>query len=185
MLVSLTLFVLVLGACSARTDKDVLFIRYHLEDYKAETVPYEEEIQFTLTTEEILDGIEKPQEIASVYDTDVFVYEVKKRENKLNSEQEILISVGFDGNIHEKGTLLTTFQLNKENNTYTTSPSFKKDIRAYNERGELGDYGGGVGDSEGRFQQEILYVFQKEELQESKEWTFEIEGLTLLKYQEK
>ena len=178
---ALSLFVL--GACSSSDDKDIIHIRQNLEDYQAKTVPYEEEIQFTLTTKEILEGVEEPRKITTVHDTEVFLTDIKEEVNELNNKQEILVFVGLDGKVEEKGTLLSTFRLN-EDDTYTSGPNFLTDIRAINERGEDGDFGGTVGDYEGRSGQRVLYVFAKDELMGSKEWTFEIEGLYLLEYQE-
>lgn len=175
---------MVLGACSINSDKDIYFIRENLDKYNAETVPYEEEIQFKLITKDILEGIEKPNKITSAYDTDVYISDIKERKNELKNKQEIIINIGLVGNIEDQGTLLSTFRLN-EDDTYSSSPNFKQDIRAFNKQGELGDFGGGIGGSEGRFKQGVVYIFNKDELMKSQEWTFEIEGLSLLKYQEK
>ncbi|EDL66523.1 hypothetical protein [Bacillus sp. SG-1] len=182
-LVWTTFLLFILGACKSSDGKDIIHIRQNLEDYQAETVPYEEEIQFTLTTKEILEGVEEPRKITTVHDTEVFLAGIEEEVNELNNKHEILVFVGLDGKVEEKGTLLSTFRLN-EDDTYTSGPNFLTDIRAINERGEDGDFGGTVGDYEGRFEQRVLYVFEKDELMGNKEWTFEIEGLYLLEYQE-
>ncbi|NSL52925.1 hypothetical protein [Calidifontibacillus erzurumensis] len=108
------LFSLVTTGCSiwelTDEEKDILYKRTNLEKYEAETTPYPKKIKFSLIPNEVVNGI---------YATDVYVIEVKERENNVRKEKEILVMVGFDSHLNEKeGTMLSTFRLN-ENNTYT------------------------------------------------------------------
>ncbi|WP_216776625.1 hypothetical protein [Metabacillus halosaccharovorans] len=163
-------------------EKDILFVRLNLGDFHAETTPYQHKIEFTLKTEEIINGLDEPIKIASIYDTDVDVTEVRERENELKGEKEIIVNVGFDGHFkQEGGTMLATFSLNDDGTHRTGSVEFE----AFDDNGVSGEYGGGAEDYEGQYQQHVHYNFEKDEFMKSNEWTFVISGLHLLKYNKK
>lgn len=170
------------SACSIIEEKDIQFIRQNLDAYHTETIPYKEEITFTLPTEKILNGIVEPIKITSIHDTDVFVIETYEKENPFTKNKEIDIIIGFDSHVNSKnGTVLSHFRLN-DDGTYTTGDVFH---RVFDENGELGNFGRGSGDHEGRFEQFVSFTFEQEELKKSRELTFEISGLYQLNYTEK
>ncbi|OEH92532.1 hypothetical protein [Bacillus solimangrovi] len=171
-------FIMIMGAYLTNEKKDILYIRHNLDKFHTETVPYHDEIEFTLKTDEVIHGIDKPIKITSIYDTDVYVTEVREKKN------HIYVVLGFDSHINwQGGTMLSFFRLN-DDDYYTFSTGFIE-FDAYDEYGEIGDYGGGFGDNRGQYQQVGHYNFDKEEFLKSNEWTFEISGFHLLNYSEK
>lgn len=162
-------------------EKGISYVRRNLDMHQAETVPYQNDITFTLTTKQILNGLSEPIHINQVYDTDIYVEEVKEKMNDLKEKKEYLIIVGFNSHYHaDGGKMLSLFRLNK-NQTRTNTIR----LRAYGENGDEGDYGSGFGDSEGKSEQMAMFVFTKKELQKSKRWTFQMSNMHLLNYSKK
>lgn len=173
---------LIISACSLNEEKDIQFIRHNLDDYYAETIPYKEKITFTLSTEKILNGIVVPIKIDSIHNTDVYVVKTFEKVNSINKRKEVIIVIGLDSEIRsDNGTVLSHFRLNDDNSYTTGNVVFK----AFDENGELGDFGIGSGDHEGIYGQAFSYHFEKEDLIKRKELTFEISGFYLLNYHEK
>ncbi|THE13663.1 hypothetical protein E1I69_07045 [Bacillus timonensis] len=175
-------FLFLISGCSYSYGIDINYIQQYPDKYSASTLPYEGKIEFSLSTEEILNGIEEPQKITTIYDTDVFLIDITEDENTINNEQEILVIVGFDSHINSnEGTLLSQYEVNEDNSITTGSVN----IKAFGDDGELGSFGTGSGDFEGKYEQHVMYVFNKDDLFKSKKWKFEISGLHLLTYSKK
>ncbi|WP_456278660.1 hypothetical protein [Bacillus sp. AK128] len=170
-------------ACSIMEEKDIVFIRQHVDQFDVQTVPYEEKVKLELTTEEILNGLEEPIKLNTIHNTDVYLTEIVERENSLNGNAEVIINIGFDSVYQSpNGTMISLFQLNPEENTYTTGDV---KLEAFDNEGEPTSFGSGMGDHEGEYEQFVGYVLEKETLMTSDTWTFEISGLNLLHYSEK
>ncbi|WP_377890189.1 hypothetical protein [Alkalihalobacillus sp. R86527] len=171
-------------SCAPADEKGIVYIRQHPNEYIATTVPYEETIEFTLTTEEIMNGLTKPMKITSDQQTDVFLVEIKEDTNKINQEKEIALIVGFRYTYHSpEGSMISLFRVNKDN-TFSTGLI---NLSAHNEMGESGDIEVGSGDfsHQDGFEQTVMYRFKEDELKKSKKWNFEINGLYVLNYEEK
>lgn len=163
--------VLITSACSLNEDKDILFIRHHLDDYNARTEPFEEEMAFTLSTEEIIEGVEEPRLLKNVHDTEIYLLRTKKRED------QYVIQFGLNSEIQSKGTVLSLFHLNPDQ-------SYSRDLKyeVVNEKGETADIAYGGGDGDPPYPQSYHFKIEGAELQSGERWTFTIRGLYLLSY---
>lgn len=179
----IVLLLLFVVACTPSADKGIVYIRQNLEHYNASTVPYEETISFTMTTEEILNGLEKPMKLTNDEQTEVYLFEINEEANNITDEKLIDIMVGFRYDYHSpSGAMISQFSLS-DNNMYTRGDL---KLTAYDATGTQGVFARGSGDYEkGQYEQIAYYRFKEEALKKSKKWTFEISGLYLLKYEEK
>ncbi|WP_047985819.1 hypothetical protein [Ornithinibacillus californiensis] len=172
--VPLILLTFIISACSASEEKDIVFIRHNLDDYSANTVPFEEGIEFTLTTEEILRGVEEPMLLEKVYDTEIHLVQAQERQIQ---KSNYVIQVGLDSELQQEGTMLSLFRLN---NDYSHSRELEFEVS--NEEGESGNFGHGGGDGDAPYNQSFHFDADKEELLKGEKWTFKVSGLYLLKY---
>lgn len=176
----LSIFIFTLVACSSNEEKDFTFVRKNLNDFQVETIPYEDKISFTLTTDEIIKGSKEPKKIETIHDTDVYITEIKEKENEPNI---ISINVGFDGHFKSPDGTMISMRRYNDDNTVTTSLT---EIKVFNDKGEqTQSFGYTSGDSEGKYGQFITYFMEKDIVEKSKEWSFEISNLFLLNYEEK
>lgn len=170
-----------MSACSLE-EKDIGYIREKHENYNVTTYPYKGDITFTLSTDMLLNEQKTPIKITSIHNTDIVVSEILERENTLNGDIEIILSVGLDGNYHTpEGKMVSLFHLDTEASTYT---SVDLNLKSYDENGSEINFGSGQGDNTGRYEQLISYMLKKKDLEKSKEWTFQISGLNILEYEE-
>ncbi|GAA0501453.1 hypothetical protein GCM10008986_31140 [Salinibacillus aidingensis] len=172
--VPLILLTFIISACSAGTEKDIIYIRHNLDDYSADTGPYEEGIEFTLTTEEILSGVEEPMLLKKIYDTEIHLVQAQERQSQ---KSNYVIQVGLDSELQQEGTMLSLFRLNNDN-----SYSRELEFEVFNEEGESGNFGHGGGDGDAPYKQSLHFDTDKEELLKGEKWTFKVSGLYLLKY---
>lgn len=161
------------SACSGTENTDILFIRHHLDEYDAHTFPYEKGVKFTLTTEDILNGMEEEKLIDQVRDTKVYLMKVEERENRY------IIQIGLNSELKSEGTMLSLFRLNPDG-----SHSRQLTFQTYNEKGDRGEFGHGGGDGESPYEQSFHFDTDEEALLEGKRWTFKVSGLYLLNYSE-
>ncbi|KGP92392.1 hypothetical protein N780_01815 [Pontibacillus chungwhensis BH030062] len=170
-LIALLSFILTISACSWSEDKDIIYIRHHLEDYNAHTEPFEKGVSVTLSTKEILEGIEEPKLLENIYDTVLYLVKTEKRED------HYIIQFGLDSELKSKGTMLSLFRLN-----YNQSYSREIEYEAFNEKGETASIGHGGGDGEAPYLQSYHFNISEAQLLRGEEWTFKISGLYLLIY---
>ncbi|QOR64782.1 hypothetical protein IM538_13035 [Cytobacillus suaedae] len=161
----------------------VHYIFQNLDQFEVQTINYEEKLQFKLTTEEILSGLDLPLEIAEVENTNIDLVKIIERENSLSNKDEVIIMLSLKSRYNSpKGTMLTLPRLN-EDRTFTTGLI---EVNAYDEQGKPGHFGKSEGSyEEDGYQEHIGYFFEKEELMLSKEWLFEVSGLRLVMYKQK
>lgn len=167
---------LVASACS-QDDKDILFIRHNLDDYSANTILYEDGIVFTLSTEEILRGVEEPKLLEKVHDTEIYLVQAQERKTQKNN---YIIQIGLDSELKPStGAMLSLFRLNNDN-----SHSRDLEFEVFNEKGEneIGNFGYGGGDGEAPYEQSFHFDINEEELLKGEKWTFKVNGLYVLKY---
>ncbi|GEL77401.1 hypothetical protein [Tenuibacillus multivorans] len=165
---------LIASACSTISDdeKDILYIRKNPDGFQAKTIPYQGNIVFTLKTDEILNGINEPQKITRIEDTEVYLTELREKEN------EIFVIIEFDGNFNpEGGTMLSLFRLS-DNNSHANTVT----LQSYNDNGERIGFVRGSGDGGKLYGQQVHYRLIMDKLVKSDEWTFEISDMHLLNY---
>lgn len=168
------LLALTMNACSLNSDKDIIFIRHHLDDYSASTEPFEEGMAFTLTTDEIVEGMEEPRLLDTVYDTEVYLIKVEKREDRY------LVEFGLDSELKSNGTMVSLFRLNSDQ-------SYSRDLEyeVVNEKGETADIAYGGGDSDAPYEQSYHFKIGGAEVKSGEQWTFKLSGVYLLDYSKK
>lgn len=164
-------------------NQGVHYIFNNLDRFDVQTTTYEEKIQFKLTTEEIISGLDLPLGITELENTNIDLVQIIERENTFSHEDEIILIIGIKSQYKSsEGTMLSLTKLN-EDRSFTTS---LVELNAYDEHGNPGHFGSGNGSYyEGGYQEHIGYTFEKEELMSSKEWLFEVSGLRLVMYKKK
>ncbi|MYL31993.1 hypothetical protein [Pontibacillus yanchengensis] len=80
---------LIISLILTSNEKGISYVRRNLDIHQAETVPYQNDITFTLTTKQILNGLNEPIHINQIYDTDIYVEEVKEKMNDLKEKKNI------------------------------------------------------------------------------------------------
>ncbi|MCT8138337.1 hypothetical protein H1D32_11600 [Anaerobacillus sp. CMMVII] len=161
-------------------EKGIGYVFNNLTKFETSTIPFDENITFQLTSEQILQGIDKPIKIATIYNTEVDITEIFERKNGLTNKTEILLTIRFHHHFQApEGKMLSLIRLN-ENHTFTTGLVHAK---VHNDKQEPISFGTGA-DYDNSYHQYTLY-FEQDELDNSKELFFEIEGLHLLTYKEK
>jgi len=164
-------------------DRDIEYVLGNVDDFDVNTTPYNNEIEFTLQASDLLKKLDKPRELETIYNTDVYLWKISEVENTLNDEKKINILIGLDSHYKApRGKMLSITTISKKNSNITYSLSTELEVQ--NDKGDFVNIGKGYGDSSGRFEQHALFVFPKEEINNSKEWSFKISGLHLLEYNE-
>lgn len=157
----------------------------NLEEYDVKTVPYDNEIKFVLSTEDILNGIEKQREITKINDTLLYLSEIEEKVNNINNEPEIYITIGMaiDSKRSQHGTVLTMHSIEEANNNLITKYSVI--LKAFDDKTKPGSFEKGYGDSTGEYYEEMTFIFSKSDIKNSEEWSFSVSGLNLLTYNKK
>lgn len=172
-------FVVLISIGCTPTEKDSTPVaNLILKEYNYKLQPYQDKIQFTLDTNEILNGVNESFK-TKIYDTEFYLKEVKERTN------DIMIIFGFKNHFNNNGKMLIPFKINTDNNTWTGT--VKRE--AFNEAGEPGDFGTGASGNtpviENTFEGQIYYFIEPDELMKGEQWTFVITGLNTLSYNKK
>ncbi|MET3696517.1 hypothetical protein SAMN05877753_103236 [Bacillus oleivorans] len=176
----ITLFIVVLISigCTPPEKDSTTVANLILEEYNYKLEPYQDKIQFTLATNEILNGVNESFK-TKIYDTEFYFKEVKERTN------DIMIIFGFNNQFNDTGKMLIPFRINAANNTWMGT--VKRE--AFNESGEPGDFGSGASGNtsvlENTFEGQIYYFIEPDELMNGEQWTFVISGLNTLSYNKK
>lgn len=172
---ALSIILVTLNACS---EDGLHQVKEKASDLNIHTEPYQDTIEFKLSTSEMLLGIDEPHKITSVHDTDVHLIEVYEDTNTMSGGAEINIVVGFKNTYtQDGGTMLTQSAYSDGTQSRTVR------LEAFAEDGNLGHYWTGSGDSsQDKYGETVIYAFEKNELMKSDTWTFRISDLNLLSY---
>ncbi|MFT4414126.1 hypothetical protein ACLM5H_09715 [Fredinandcohnia humi] len=164
---------------------DIHYVFGNIDNFEVQTIPYNGEIEFDLQANDILNGLKEPKKLETIHNTDVYLWYIEERENTINGEKEINIMIGFDSHYKPpQGKMVTFTRISQNNSNITYSSSTLLEV--CNEKENFVNFGKGYGSSnDGRFEQHALFVFPKEEITKSNEWSFKISGLHLLEYKEK
>lgn len=170
------MFVLLFAsACTQGEANDISSIIDEVENYNFETTQYGDEIKFTLSNNKRLDKNDEPIKIAKIYDTTIYVTEIKERKN--NGESDIVVQTELKNEMHPtKGTILSVNRITDNERTITGW------ISAYDNKGKRPASAGTGHNSE---TERIHFDTQKKIYMESDKWTFKIKGLNVLKYEKK
>lgn len=61
--------------------RDINYVFGNIDDFEVITIPYNGEIEFVLQTNDILTELEEPEKLETIYNTDVYLWEITEAEN--------------------------------------------------------------------------------------------------------
>lgn len=181
-----SIILILLTACSGDNSyKGIIFIRENLDNYNVEQEPWDKNVTYSLTKDEILNQDIQMDKIGEEHNTTIFLSEITSFKNSATNKMNLCVGFELEYDYQSpKGTMLSPWKLAEEGGYYQTtemklySKDKQNDIPFQAEQGPAPNGKG--------YKQYFGFCLEKEKIKEypGDEFTFEISNFYVLHYEE-